>query len=54
MQPFGHRVRLLFRNLLFHLGFGLVFLVPLLNIVFLSFAPVGATLYYLDRYDRAP
>jgi CysZ protein len=32
----------------FHLGFGLPFLVPILNILFLSFAPVGATLYYLE------
>jgi CysZ protein len=33
----------------FHLGFGLPFLVPILNIVFLAFAPVGATLYYLEK-----
>jgi CysZ protein len=48
---FSERFRGLRRTLLFHLGFGLLFLIPLLNILFLSFAPVGATLYYLDK-DR--
>jgi CysZ protein len=50
--PFGERFRILRRNLLFHLGFGLLFLVPLLNILFLSFAPVGATLYYVDKFNQ--
>jgi CysZ protein len=49
--PFRDRFRFLRKTLSFHLGFGLWFLVPGLNIVFLSFAPVGATLYYLDKYD---
>jgi CysZ protein len=47
--PFGERFRILRRNLLFHLGFGLLFLIPILNILFLAFAPVGATLYYIDK-----
>jgi CysZ protein len=50
MAPFGERFRLLMTTLPFHLGFGLLFLIPLLNILFLSFAPVGATLYYIDKY----
>ena len=50
MAPFGERFRLLRTTLSFHLGFGLLFLIPLLNILFLSFAPVGATLYYIDKY----
>jgi CysZ protein len=50
MVPFKERFRLLMSTLPFHLGFGLLFLIPLLNILFLSFAPVGATLYYIDRY----
>jgi len=50
MAPFKERFRLLMSALPFHLGFGLLFLIPLLNILFLSFAPVGATLYYIDRY----
>ncbi len=49
MQPFKERFQFLKKNILFHIGFGLLFLVPWLNILFLSFAPVGATLYYLDR-----
>jgi CysZ protein len=49
MIPFGDRFRTLKRTLPFHLGFGLLFLIPLLNILFLSFAPVGATLYYFDQ-----
>ena len=49
MIPFNIRFRFLTRNILFHLGFGLWFLMPGLNILFLSFAPIGATLYYLDK-----
>ena len=51
LQPFGQRIRTLGKTLPFHLGFGLPFLVPVLNLVFLSFAPVGATLYHLDRTE---
>lgn len=49
MVPFKTRVGFLKKNLLFHVGFGLLFLIPWLNIIFLSFAPVGATLYYLEK-----
>jgi len=51
LVPFKERWIFLMRRILFHLGFGLPFLVPVLNLVFLSFAPVGATLYYLDKHD---
>lgn len=47
--PFKERFNYLKQNIFFHLGFGLWFLVPVLNILFLSFAPVGATLYQLDK-----
>ena len=49
MEPFSLRIKFLRKHLLFHIGFGILFLIPWLNIVFLSFAPVGATLYYLDK-----
>jgi len=49
LVPFKKRFGFLMKTIPFHLGFGLPFLVPILNILFLSFAPVGATLYYLDR-----
>ncbi len=49
LLPFKKRFKLLSKTILFHLGFGLLFLIPGLNILFLSFAPVGATLYYLDK-----
>jgi CysZ protein len=52
LMPFGERFRILRRTLLFHLGFGLFFLIPFLNILFLSFAPVGATLYYIDQNPK--
>ena len=52
MVPFRDRLGLLRENLMFHLGFGLLFLIPWLNILFLSFAPVGATLYYIDKYGE--
>ena len=51
LEPFGGRFKFLVKNIGFHLGFGLWFLIPVLNIVFLSFAPVGATLYYIERID---
>lgn len=47
--PFRDRMRFLKANLFFHLGFGLCFLVPFANILFLSFAPVGATLHHIDQ-----
>ena len=50
LYPFKKRFKLLLSSLTFHLGFGLLFLIPVLNIVFLSFAPVGATIYYTDKH----
>lgn len=47
--PFSERFGFLKKSILFHLGFGLPFLIPVLNLIFLSFAPVGATIYHLDR-----
>lgn len=52
MVPFKERFEFLRQNLFFHIGFGLLFLVPWLNILFLSFAPVGATLYYIDKEKK--
>ncbi len=49
LDPFGKRFKFLLKNLPFHLGFGLLFLIPVVNILFLSFAPVGATLYYVNK-----
>ncbi len=49
LVPFKKRFGFLLKTIPFHLGFGLPFLVPILNILFLSFAPVGATLYYLEK-----
>ncbi len=52
LEPFRTRLRLLRRHLGFHLGFGVCFLIPVLNIILLSFAPVGATLFYLEQIDN--
>jgi CysZ protein len=52
MVPFRARLRSLLGSLPFHIGFGLPFLVPGLNLLLLSFAPVGATLYHIDRQGR--
>jgi CysZ protein len=52
MVPFRQRFRLLRSQLGFHLGFGLCFLIPALNILFLSFAPVGATMFYLEHSSK--
>lgn len=46
---FNERIGFLIRNFSFHIGFGLLFLIPVFNILSLSFAPIGATLYYLDK-----
>ncbi|MBN1104492.1 MAG: hypothetical protein JXL84_13825 [Deltaproteobacteria bacterium] len=50
MVPFGKRFGFLLKTLSFHLGFGVPFLIPGLNILFLAFAPVGATLYYIENH----
>jgi len=47
--PFKARFRRLRGALPFHLGFGLPLLIPLLNILLLSFAPVGAALYEAEQ-----
>ena len=49
--PFRARWQFLRKNVLFHLGFGLPFLIPVVNLLFLAFAPVGATLYYLEKLE---
>ncbi|MDY6857255.1 MAG: EI24 domain-containing protein [Thermodesulfobacteriota bacterium] len=51
-KSFKDRFKLLVRSLPFHLGFGLLFLVPGANIIFLCFAPVGGTLYYIEKYEH--
>ena len=51
LVPFKTRFRFLLRTLPFHLGFGLPLLIPALNILLLSFGPVGATLYHMDKND---
>lgn len=52
LVAFGERFTFLRRNFGFHLGFGLCFLIPIFNILLLSFAPVGGTLYYLEHLDK--
>ena len=49
LVPFKTRFRLLFNAIPFHLGFGLPFLIPGLNLLLLSFAPIGATLYHINK-----
>jgi len=49
MNSFSSRFRFLLGTLPFHLGFGFPFLIPGLNLLLLSFAPVGATLFHLDK-----
>lgn len=52
MEAFSGRFRFLLRTLPLHLGFGLWFLIPLLNVLFLSFAPVGGTMMHIDRVSK--
>lgn len=52
MITFKDRFAFLKQHIGFHIGFGVLFLIPWLNILFLSFAPVGATLYYLDLENK--
>jgi CysZ protein len=49
MTTFSRRFSMLLKTFFFHLGFGLLFLIPVANILFLSFAPVGATLFHTDN-----
>jgi CysZ protein len=52
MEPFRLRLGRLSGNIGFHLGFGLWFLIPGLNLLFLSFAPVGGTLFALEADEE--
>jgi CysZ protein len=47
--PFKQRFDFLLKTIPFHIGFGLPFLIPVANALFLSFAPVGATLFQIAR-----
>lgn len=49
---FKDRFGMMTKNLSFHLGFGLLFLIPVFNIFVLSFAPVGATMFYLEKQEK--
>ncbi|MBF0111194.1 MAG: EI24 domain-containing protein [Desulfamplus sp.] len=49
MLPFRSRFGFLKKEISFHLGFGIWFLIPWVNILFLSFAPVGATIYFIEK-----
>ena len=49
LVPFRERFRLMHRRLAFHLGFGLLFLIPIFNLLLISFAPIGATLYVIEQ-----
>jgi CysZ protein len=51
---FKERFGLMRRHVGFHFGFGVLFLIPLFNIVLLSFAPVGGTLYFIERMNPTP
>ena len=53
MLPFKARFAYLVKHIGFHTGFGLWFLIPIMNMLFLSFAPVGATLFHVDS-DAGP
>ncbi|MDD2603248.1 MAG: EI24 domain-containing protein [Desulfobacterales bacterium] len=48
LEPFRRRWGRLTGNIGFHLGFGIWFLIPVLNLLFLSFAPVGGTLFAIE------
>ena len=52
LEPFSVRLRFLRRSLMLHLGFGVWFLIPVLNILFLSFAPVGATMVHIESGQK--
>ncbi len=52
MKSLAERFSFFRRHLWFHLGFGLWFLIPWVNILFLSYAPVGATLYALQHQEE--
>lgn len=49
MFSFRERFGFFKKNLLFHIGFGIFFLIPWVNILFFSFAPVGATIYCIEK-----
>jgi CysZ protein len=48
------RIKALWRHKAFFLGFGFPLLIPLLGLVILPFAILGATILYFDRMREAP
>ena len=54
MVPFKVRFSYLVKQIGFHAGFGLWFLIPIINLLFLSFAPVGATMFHVDSNESKP
>lgn len=52
LLPFHQRFAFLRKHLLFHVGFGIWFLIPAVNLLFLSFAPIGAARYYLESVEQ--
>ena len=54
MVPFKIRFSSLVKHIGFHAGFGLWFLIPIMNLLFLSFAPVGATMFHMDSDESKP
>ena len=51
LYSFKTRFKLFYKNLPIHLGFGILFLIPIVSMFFLSFSPVGATLYYINEHS---
>jgi CysZ protein len=47
LVPFKQRFSILNQYFFFHLGFGLLFFIPVVNLILISFAPVGGTLFAL-------
>ncbi len=52
LLPFKKRFLFLLKNLPFHIGFGILLLIPVINCILFSFAPIGATKYYLEIEGR--
>jgi CysZ protein len=52
LVPLKERFAFFRQHLGFHFGFGLLFMIPVANILLLSFAPVGATLYFVEQIDK--
>lgn len=53
-MPFKERLHMFKSNFVGHIVFGLPFLIPFVNVIFLSLAPISGTVFFLKEIESGP